>query len=540
MFAEGRPRPRAWVAAALAAVLALAGAVGVALPVQAAAPATIENPGFETGDLSGWTVVEGTAFTGAAVSSATGWGWGCCFNPEGTYHLWGAATAGGDTPTGRMRSSVFTLGGTGEISFLLGGGNDLANLYVALRRASDGAELMRATNSAFADSEQLGRVVWDASAHRDQELYLEVVDRASGGWGHLNLDDVRTYTTAGSVAEPVNPGFETGDLTGWTATGRAFTPGHVTDRTEWGWGGPFGHDGRYHLWGANDGTDDETGTLTSSAFTLTGTGAIEFLIGGGNDLEDLYVALHRASDGTELLRATNTAFADSEAYTRVRWDASAHLGERLYLRVVDDATGGWGHLNVDAFDTTGDVVGGEFANAGFEAGSLQGWSADGEAFSEATVSSATTTPDGAPFGKDGTYHLWGGSQGECLTGTLTSPAFTVATGGQVRLLLGGTQDAEVYVAAEAAADGRELARVGVGATRETYTEAVLDLTGHAGETVRLRLVDNSASGHLNADHVRTGGAPAAGADAHVAPAAYVAGAAAGSRPGRTSSARCEI
>ncbi|WP_454042274.1 hypothetical protein [Cellulosimicrobium sp. Marseille-Q8652] len=504
MLALARPRQRALLATLLAATLALAGALVAAQPVTAAARPTIDNPSFETGDLTGWTVVEGQAFTDAAVSDATGWGWGCCFNPEGTHHLWGAATAGGDTPTGRLRSSVFTLQGTGEISFLLGGGNDPANLYVALHRASDGAELMRATNTAFADSEQLGRVVWDASDHLGQELYLEVVDRASGGWGHLNLDDVRTHTER-SIGQILNPGFETGDLTGWTATGQSFTAAQVTHRTEWGWGGPFGHDGEFHLWGANDGGDDKTGTLTSSTFTLTGTGVIEFLIGGGNDRENLYVALHRASDGTELMRATNTAFADSEAYSPVRWNAADHVGEELYLRIVDDATGGWGHINVDAFTMAvdEDPVGHEFDNADFEAGSLQGWTADGDAFSEATVSSATTTAGGEPFGAQGTYHLWGGAQGACLTGTLTSPRFVVGGGGQIRLLIGGTADPKVYVAAVSDTDGQELARVGVAASRETYTEAVLDLTGHVGETVRLRLVDASSTGHLNVDDIRT-------------------------------------
>ncbi|WP_285102083.1 hypothetical protein [Promicromonospora sp. MEB111] len=502
ILSSARPRPRALSAAALAVALALAGALVAAQPGEAATPATIDNPSFETGDLTGWNVVEGQAFTDATVSDATGWGWGCCFNPDGVHHLWGAATAGGDTPTGRMRSSVFTLDGTGEISFLIGGGNDPENLYVALHRASDDAELMRATNTAFADSEILSRVVWDASDHLGQDLYLEVVDTASAGWGHINLDDVRTYTER-SIAQIANPGFETGDLTGWTATGQAFGAAQVTDRTEWGWGGPFGHDGRYHLWGANNGSDDKTGTLTSSTFSLGGTGEISFLIGGGNDLENLYVALHRASDGAELMRATNTAFADSEAYSPVRWNAADHIGEELYFRIVDDATGGWGHINVDAFDTADDVVGHEFDNAGFEAGSLQGWTADGEAFSEASVSSATRTPAGEPFGAQGTYHLWGGGQGDCLTGTLTSPRFVVGGSGEIRLLLGGTDDPDVYVAAESVADGQELARVGVGTSRETYQEVGLDLAAHVGETVRLRLVDGSPTGHLNVDDIRT-------------------------------------
>ncbi|EFC82198.1 hypothetical protein [Parafrankia sp. EUN1f] len=545
-----RPRGHLLPTAFLVAALALIGVLTVAQPGKAAAPTTIDNPSFETGNLTGWNVIEGQAFTNATVSSAAGWGWGCCFNPEGTYHLWGAATGGGDAPTGRMRSSTFTLAGTGEISFLLGGGNNLENLFVALHRVSDGAELMRATNTAFADSETLSRVVWDASAHLGQELYLEVVDTATGGWGHLNLDDVRTYTER-SISQIVNPGFETGDLTGWTATGRAFSAAQVTNRTEWGWGCCFNPEGTYHLWGANNVSDNETGTLTSSSFTLGGTGEISFLIGGGNNLANLYVALHRVSDGAELMRATNTAFADSEAYSPVRWNAADYLGEELYFRIVDNAAGGWGHINVDAFDVADDVVGHEFDNAGFEAGSLQGWAVDGEAFSEATVSSAIETPDGEPFAAQGTYHLWGGALGDCLIGTLTSPRFVVGGGEEIRLLLGGTDDPEVYVAVESDADGQELARVGVGTSHETYEEVVLDLPGHSGKTVRLRLVDNSTTGHLNVDDVRnlTDGAVnssfdgGSGTSAHdrgsVDNIAYVIDHAAGQRSTETSTRPCE-
>ena len=142
---------------------------------------------------------------------------------------------------------------------------------------------------------------------------------------------------------PANPGFETGDLTGWTATGTAFTAA-VTSRTTWDWGCCFGQEGTYHAWGFLSGRDEATGTLTSSEFEVSGAGEISLLVGGGNDPDNLYAALVRASDGAVLARATGTG---SEAYRRVVWDASAHLAERVRIEVVDRATGGWGHINVD-------------------------------------------------------------------------------------------------------------------------------------------------------------------------------------------------
>ncbi|MFI5893501.1 GH32 C-terminal domain-containing protein [Actinoplanes sp. NPDC051513] len=146
-----------------------------------------------------------------------------------------------------------------------------------------------------------------------------------------------------AAANIVNPDFETGDLTGWSVTGTAFTNAVTTD-TGWGWGCCFGQHGTSHVWGFRTAGDAATGTLTSSPFQLSGSGQVSFLLGGGNDATNLYVALVRAGDGAILFRATGR---NEENYQRVSWDASAQLGQTLSLRVVDNATGGWGHLNLD-------------------------------------------------------------------------------------------------------------------------------------------------------------------------------------------------
>ena len=397
---------------------------------------SLTNHDFESGDLTGWTVVSGNAFSNGDISSDTDWGWGGPFGHSGTYHLWGF-NDGGDSDVGVLRSESFTLGGNGAIDFLIGGGNNMNELYVALVRASDGVELLKATG---ADDEAYRRVQWDASSWLGTELYIKIVDNATGGWGHLNVDDVNvpvaigeedteaptapsllvspsktnstvslswtassdnvgvhsyvvyrggiqvgtttttSYTDNGlsastsyqytvkakdaagnlsiasnslnvttdanpTVGSLTNHDFESGDLTGWTVvSGNAFSNGDVTSVTDWSWGGPFGHSGTYHLWGFNDGGDGEVGVLRSEYFTLGGDGGVDFLIGGGNNMNELYVALVRTSDGIELLKATG---ADDEAYRRVQWDASAWIGTELYIKIVDNATGGFGHINVD-------------------------------------------------------------------------------------------------------------------------------------------------------------------------------------------------
>jgi sucrose-6-phosphate hydrolase SacC (GH32 family) len=213
----------------------------------------------------------------------------------------------------------------------------------------------------------------DLSKYLGQNLYIEIEDEATSDWGLIFADAFFTYyvspptdgilatnlydPSAGSNQLPEtiqNPSFETGDLTGWTQTeGNAFT-GTVTSDTYFS-GDPsstFGQVGKYHLWGLKGAPDADadarTGTLESSRFKLGGTGTISFLIGGGNDSENLYVALVRASDGAVLYKATGPG---SEAYQRVTWDAKQYRGQELFIRIVDHATSG--HINADDFQVLG-------------------------------------------------------------------------------------------------------------------------------------------------------------------------------------------
>ncbi|MEU1194312.1 GH32 C-terminal domain-containing protein, partial [Streptomyces sp. NPDC005859] len=150
-----------------------------------------------------------------------------------------------------------------------------------------------------------------------------------------------------------NHDFATGDLTGWTVvSGTTFSDANVTTRTDWGWGGPFyqaeteGDPGGHHLWGFNPdaGGDDATGVLRSTTVILGGDGLIDLLLSGGNDPDRLYAAVVRADDGEILAKATGRG---GEQYRRVVFDLAAHIGERIYVEVVDRAVGGWGHINVD-------------------------------------------------------------------------------------------------------------------------------------------------------------------------------------------------
>ncbi|MET0233255.1 MAG: GH32 C-terminal domain-containing protein [Kibdelosporangium sp.] len=158
----------------VAAMTSLSLAVG---PVQA----SVADGDFESCSLDGWSVT-GDAFS---VRADTTW-WGGTFDQHGQCFLSGYL-ARQDAATGSVQSSVFAA--TDRLSFLVAGGYDPDRLRVELVRAADGVVLRR--QSGY-NSEQLARIVWNTNDLRGQNVVLRVVDQATGDWGHLNLDDVRT------------------------------------------------------------------------------------------------------------------------------------------------------------------------------------------------------------------------------------------------------------------------------------------------------------------------------------------------------------
>lgn len=148
--------------------------------------------------------------------------------------------------------------------------------------------------------------------------------------------------------------FESGDLSGWTVlSGDAFTDADVTSDMDWGWGGPFNQQGTFHLWNYKDGGDSQVGVIRTQDFVLGGNGQITFLQGGGDDINNLYVSLVRSSDNVELMKSTGN---NDEGYSAKSFNAASYVGELCYIKVVDNATGGWGHINIDDIQIPQDIL----------------------------------------------------------------------------------------------------------------------------------------------------------------------------------------
>ena len=94
------------------------------------------------------------------------------------------------------------------------------------------------------------------------------------------------------------------------------------------------------------GGDKSTGKLTSPAFTIERR-FITFLIGGGGWANE--TCMNLLVDGHVVRSATgnNSQPGGTEALAPAGWDVSEFVGRKATLAIIDQRTGGWGHINVD-------------------------------------------------------------------------------------------------------------------------------------------------------------------------------------------------
>jgi putative membrane-bound dehydrogenase-like protein len=154
---------------------------------------------------------------------------------------------------------------------------------------------------------------------------------------------------ADASGRALNLGFEDGTLRDWTANGDAFAgqpvkgDSVVARHRE---GMKSNHAGQYWVGTYEVSKSDEPkGTLTSVPFKVTMPWG-SFLVGGGADVNSERVEIVRASDQTVIFRS---AGQDMEDMQRVAVDLTKEQGKEICIRIVDDASGAWGHINFDDF-----------------------------------------------------------------------------------------------------------------------------------------------------------------------------------------------
>ena len=153
------------------------------------------NSDFEKGDLTNW-MPEGEAFKSqptkgdnlnarnAGMAKHQGNYW------IGTYENTKADAKNtgniqGDKPRGKLRSVDFAVKGK-YLTFLIGGGQNSDSLFVNILVGKKSVAKITGTNR-----ETMQRVAVDMRDYASQTAHIEIVDDASGSWGHLNVDDFR-------------------------------------------------------------------------------------------------------------------------------------------------------------------------------------------------------------------------------------------------------------------------------------------------------------------------------------------------------------
>ena len=138
--------------------------------------------------------------------------------------------------------------------------------------------------------------------------------------------------------------FEGPDYGAWKATGEAF--GSAPARGAWP--GQMQVEGFLGKGLVNTfrGGDDATGTLNSPPFKIERR-FVAFLVGGGHNEQKLALQLLVKGQVVRSATGPNDRSGGSEALAPDSWDIADLAGQTASIRIVDEAKGGWGHLNVD-------------------------------------------------------------------------------------------------------------------------------------------------------------------------------------------------
>ncbi|HVX64759.1 MAG TPA: PVC-type heme-binding CxxCH protein, partial [Pirellulales bacterium] len=145
---------------------------------------------------------------------------------------------------------------------------------------------------------------------------------------------------------PLNLDFESGALKDWRAEGAAFDRQPIEGDTVQPRRADMSsqHAGRFWIGTYERQGDAPQGTLTSAPFIVTQPFA-SFLVAGGRHAETC-VELVRQDSGQVIFRASGD---DTENLKPVAVNLQRHLGKKIFSRLVDRHSGGWGHVNFDDF-----------------------------------------------------------------------------------------------------------------------------------------------------------------------------------------------
>ncbi|MBE5752168.1 MAG: hypothetical protein E7357_07140 [Clostridiales bacterium] len=271
---------------------------------------------------------------------------------------------------GTLTSSVFEVGGSGWITYRIGGVKNPDQVYMEVVDALTGVKYGHFYNQNIADC-TLVEYKADLSEYIGKLVYINFVDNATGDYGLIFCDEFKTYyanaadvpeynvavNKVESIYNVMNGGFESGNLLGWKLVDGE-VPGFITDENYY-WkdanlegSRKFNKDGTFLFTGVetmNHGVMEiQRGTLRSNTFILKANSSFKFKMGGGINNDQIYIRLVKA-DGTEVARYYNNS-SDAFEGKLVQYDVDINNAEDMvcYVEVVDNAESNWGLICLDS------------------------------------------------------------------------------------------------------------------------------------------------------------------------------------------------
>lgn len=204
---------------------------------------------FEGNTYSPWEAA-GTAFNGGPakgdslatldIANAVGSGVACSENfNSGT-------SRGNDEPKGRLLSPVFEIQRK-YLSFKIGGGD--YERHACLNLLVDGKIVKSATGR---NSDEMYAASWDVSSWGGKQARLEIVDEASGGWGHILVDHLVLTDSPAVMPVVTTPVYKEAARPLYHFTARQWTMDRLSPgQRQEGWlndlNGMIYYEGEYHM-----------------------------------------------------------------------------------------------------------------------------------------------------------------------------------------------------------------------------------------------------------------------------------------------------